>query len=102
MTFTLSLSFLCDITATTTTTKIWKFFLLIIEVTFKAFLKVKSQKKPQNRRNQGFSYYFRLMIQEAQKHTDPDLDIQGGSVKSGIFFFLLSNDTAQLKIIRFD
>jgi hypothetical protein len=28
--------------------------------------------------------------------------IQGGSDKSGIFFFLLSNDTAQLKIIRFD
>jgi hypothetical protein len=29
-------------------------------------------------------------------------DVQGGSDKSGIFFFLLSNDTAQLKIIRFD
>jgi hypothetical protein len=29
-------------------------------------------------------------------------EIQGGSEKSGIFFFLLSNDTAQLKIIRFD
>jgi hypothetical protein len=28
--------------------------------------------------------------------------VQGGSDKSGIFFFLLSNDTAQLKIIRFD
>ncbi len=28
--------------------------------------------------------------------------IQGGSDKSGIFFFSLSNDTAQLKIIRFD
>jgi hypothetical protein len=28
--------------------------------------------------------------------------IQGGSDKSGVFFFLLSNDTAQLKIIRFD
>jgi len=28
--------------------------------------------------------------------------IQGGSDKSGFFFFLLSNDTAQLKIIRFD
>jgi hypothetical protein len=28
--------------------------------------------------------------------------IQGGSDKSGLFFFLLSNDTAQLKIIRFD
>jgi hypothetical protein len=28
--------------------------------------------------------------------------LQGGSDKSGIFFFLLSNDTAQLKIIRFD
>jgi hypothetical protein len=28
--------------------------------------------------------------------------IQGGSDKSGIFFFLLSNDTGQLKIIRFD
>ncbi len=27
---------------------------------------------------------------------------RGGSDKSGIFFFLLSNDTAQLKIIRFD
>ena len=27
--------------------------------------------------------------------------IQGGSDKSGIFFFLLSNDTAQLKIIQF-
>ncbi len=27
--------------------------------------------------------------------------IQGGSDKSGIFFFLLSNDTAPLKIIRF-
>jgi len=32
----------------------------------------------------------------------PDVStIQGGSDKSGIFFFLLSNDTAQLKIIRF-
>jgi hypothetical protein len=30
------------------------------------------------------------------------IQIQGGSDKSGIFFFLLSNDTAQLKIIRFD
>jgi hypothetical protein len=30
------------------------------------------------------------------------LQIQGGSDKSGFFFFLLSNDTAQLKIIRFD
>jgi hypothetical protein len=30
------------------------------------------------------------------------LNIQGGSDKSGIFFFLLSNDTAQLIIIRFD
>jgi hypothetical protein len=30
------------------------------------------------------------------------LIILGGSDKSGIFFFLLSNDTAQLKIIRFD
>ncbi len=30
-----------------------------------------------------------------------DTPIQGGSDKSGIFFFLLSNDTAQLKIIRF-
>jgi hypothetical protein len=29
-------------------------------------------------------------------------NVQGGSDKSGIFFFLLSNDTAQLKIIRFD
>jgi hypothetical protein len=29
-------------------------------------------------------------------------NIQGGSDKSGIFFFLLSNDTAKLKIIRFD
>ncbi len=29
-------------------------------------------------------------------------NIQGGSDKSGIFFFLLSNDTAQLKTIRFD
>jgi hypothetical protein len=28
--------------------------------------------------------------------------IQGGSDKSGIFFFLLSNETAELKIIRFD
>jgi hypothetical protein len=28
--------------------------------------------------------------------------VQGGSDKSGLFFFLLSNDTAQLKIIRFD
>jgi hypothetical protein len=28
--------------------------------------------------------------------------VQGGSDNSGIFFFLLSNDTAQLKIIRFD
>jgi hypothetical protein len=29
-------------------------------------------------------------------------NVQGGSDKSGIFFFLLSNDTAQLKIIGFD
>ncbi len=29
-------------------------------------------------------------------------NLQGGSNKSGIFFFLLSNDTAQLRIIRFD
>ncbi len=33
--------------------------------------------------------------------TSFDGTIQGGSDKSGIFFFLLSNDTAQLKIIRF-
>jgi hypothetical protein len=30
------------------------------------------------------------------------ITVQGGSDKSGIFFFLLSNDAAQLKIIRFD
>jgi hypothetical protein len=30
------------------------------------------------------------------------VNIQGGSDKSGIFFFLLSNDTAKLKIIRID
>jgi ribosomal protein S6E (S10) len=29
------------------------------------------------------------------------LHIQGGSDKSGIFFFFLLNGTAQLKIIRF-
>jgi hypothetical protein len=37
------------------------------------------------------------------RQLDPNsIGIQGGSDKSGIFFFLLSNDTAQLKIIRFD
>jgi hypothetical protein len=35
-----------------------------------------------------------LIYKEALPH--------GGSDKCGIFFFLLSNDTAQLKIIRFD
>jgi hypothetical protein len=39
------------------------------------FSRRKIQKESQNRRNQGFSYYFCMMrILEAQKHVDPDSD----------------------------
>jgi hypothetical protein len=49
--------------------------------------------------------YFTPSIRHAMPIQDMNIysaNIQGGSDKSGIFFFLLSNDTAQLKIIRFD
>jgi hypothetical protein len=39
---------------------------------------------------------------DAELRTFDGTTVQGGSDKSGIFFFLLSNDTAQLKIIQFD
>jgi hypothetical protein len=38
------------------------FCLLLFEDTFISFLKIKSQKESQNSRNQGFSYYFCMMI----------------------------------------
>jgi hypothetical protein len=43
-----------------------KFFcLLLFEGTFPSFSKVKSQKTSQSSRNQGFSYYFCLVIEES-------------------------------------
>ncbi len=60
------------------------FCLFLFETTFTSFFNVKVIKKSQNSRNQGFSYYFCLMIEgpgsgsvwirikETQKHTDPD------------------------------
>jgi hypothetical protein len=41
----------------------------------------------------SYIYIYKYIYEELLIH------IQGGSDKSGIFFFLLSNDTAQLKII---
>jgi hypothetical protein len=42
--------------------KLKKFFsLLLFEGTFTLFFKIKGQKKSQNSRNQGFSYYFCLV-----------------------------------------
>jgi hypothetical protein len=43
------------------------FLLVIYEGTFTVhnFSKIKSQKEVQNSRNQGFSYYFCLMIEES-------------------------------------
>ncbi len=39
------------------------FCLLLFEDTFISYLKIKSQKESQNSRNQGFSYYFCMMIE---------------------------------------
>jgi hypothetical protein len=36
-----------------------------------------------------------------QADPDPDFTLQGGSDKSGFFFFLLLNEPTQLKNIRF-
>ncbi len=47
-----------------------------------------------------FSLLFHRVWQIVRKGGIKD-DIQGGSDKSGIFFFLLLNGTTQLKIIRF-
>jgi hypothetical protein len=44
-----------------------KFFcLLLFEGTFTSFLKIKSQKEVANNRNQGFSYFICLMIEESR------------------------------------
>jgi hypothetical protein len=60
-----------------------KFFcLLLFEGPFKtSFSKIKSQKTSQSSRNQGFSYYFCLVIEESgygsiplADQTDPDPD----------------------------
>jgi hypothetical protein len=52
------------------------FCLLLFEGTFTSFFKDKKSQKSQNSRNQGFSYYFCLLIEgsrsgRAQKHVDP-------------------------------
>jgi hypothetical protein len=39
--------------------------------------------------------------ERTSEHSKTASSIQGGSDKSGIFFFFLLNGTAQLKIIRF-
>jgi hypothetical protein len=38
-------------------------YFLKVHKTFTSFSKIKSQKESQNRRNQGFSYYFCMMIE---------------------------------------
>jgi hypothetical protein len=53
----------------------YKFFcLLLFEGTFTSFSKIKSPKKSQSSRNQGFLLFLlgdrRIRIQEAQKHVD--------------------------------
>jgi hypothetical protein len=58
------------------------FRLILLKVHLHHFSKIKSQKESQNSRNQGFSYYFCMLIEgsgrpenmwirEAQKHVDP-------------------------------
>ncbi len=61
-----------------------------MKVLLNHFSKIKSQKKSQNSKNQGFSYYFCLMIriQEAQKHVDP-VDPDPDSDPQQCFFQLL-------------
>ncbi len=49
--------------------------IVLVEGTFSWFFKYKVMKKSQNTRNQGYSYYFCLMIEGSEPEPDPDPDL---------------------------
>jgi hypothetical protein len=61
----------------------------------------RSETRPEPKERTMLNFNAVLWIIDSDPTFHFDADLQGGSDKSGIFFFFLLNGTTQLKIIRF-